>query len=618
MKRILLASLVSLIGASNAPAQIPLEIDFDRIERPWHVPEVGEVIPNGATFAGADTDLICGAFIPNHDGRSAVVVRGGTAYLSFQPASFDHMVPVTMPGTLAPGGAKLGTLAAIDGGADRIAALTNLGLEIWRYDDQSGFVPVAAQGPDAAFVGARRIIAGLHSIPGGPENHVLAIGPGWVRGGIIMNNDQLLTGPQISFPPMVNVLDAAPVFWTGADLPEIGVLTTAGLFVLDIAGNVIDSLAGTASDGLICTLRQAGVPALCAVVDSGSDWVLHTWPSNGSSALTSGTFGMPTGPTGITSVDLDSDNYPEIVVSAKDSVRRAFFGSATGPTLLSRLHVHDVDSNATSSLPLSNDVPMVVDDIDRDGNPDFVIQSSATNQLIVMLDALPQTVQQVSLPPTSIPDYDGLGAPEMLGQMAGVGTWAAPGTQRDLFGMRFDIPSWVPNGMALQIFVYPQANGKFSPEAIACFHYSLPGGAADHKFDVLVPVGRHSVLSVGESHSYVFEARLIDMLGNSPVEATKPSLCQYDVYESMIGDAAFESQLNPTHQGGWAIGLMGLSLQEWNNNSFSPYADPFDPDTGSPPSRYIGIVIPVDSIPADIELPKSIPPTSLSNGKLRL
>ena len=619
MQRILLSSLLGFLGASTALAQIPTDIDFDRIERPWLVPGAGQTFSGGATFTGADTDLICGAFIPRHNGRSAVVVRGGIAYLSFQPASFDHLVPVPIPGTMAPGVGKIGTLQAIDGGADRVAALTTQGLEVWRYDDQLGFVPVAAQGPDASFLGARRIVTGLHSISSGPENHVLAIGPGWVRGGIIMNNDQLLTGPQIDFPQSIGVLDAIPVFWTDGELPEIAVLTTIGMFVLDILGNQIDSLAGTATDGLLCTLRQGNVASLCAVVDSGSDWVLQTWLSDESPVLTSGTFTMPSEPTGITSVRLDSDSYPEMVVSAKDSVRRVFFGSAAGPTLLSRVHVHDVDSTTTSSLPLSNDVPMVIDDIDRNGNPDFVIQSSATNQLIVMLDALPQTENFVSNVTTTGDESEGLGAPGMLGQFENVGTWAAPGNQRDLFGMTFRIPSWVPNGMTVQVFVYRSDGVKFTPEVVACWHYALPLDPAGRLFDILVPVEQHSELNPGEAHRYMFECNLIGVEGVSTVEETKPVICQFDLYydSSQLDSVQFFQDLNETYLSTWVIETGSLLQEDWNEDSFTVFADPFDPTT-SLPSRYIGTVVPVGSMPAEIELPKSIGPTSLSNGKLRL
>ncbi|MFN3242869.1 MAG: hypothetical protein ACE37K_15315 [Planctomycetota bacterium] len=466
--------LLPLILAAPLVSQ---ELQFYRTERDWP-----------ASMTGVSASLVAGQHVPDHVGRSVLLMRAGQAYLSFQPLQFDHFAAVGTPAALAatalPSARQLAPLPNHDGTAsDRVAAVVAGGVDLWRYDNGQ-FVSVA--GGEAAYAGAVQIRSGVHHTAGGPENHFVAFTDSWVQGGVHMADDTIVPGPRIPTPANTTVWDVATVDWVAGGMPEIVVLSSAGIFVLDFLGNALASQAFPVfGRGSLCAIDQGGTPGVTAVIPTGSgQWFARTWQAGSTTTWDSPTFLLPSIPNGIVAAQLTDDAYSDVVVSCTDHLERVMIGTANGPTWQNGYYLRKHDPSATPSHTAS-----VLDDIDRDGELDLVLQADGSEQLVVvadfaeqMHDHTGQLFAKAPVPTLSSPEIRGL-----VTDPAYLTSWQFPQNHAALI-VRFDLPTGLNDQMEVRCYQYGMQGDVVDTSSVTTYYADLPTGASGGTFDMMIPV----------------------------------------------------------------------------------------------------------------------------------
>ncbi|MFK7742478.1 MAG: hypothetical protein AB8H80_19350 [Planctomycetota bacterium] len=522
----LLASLPLL--AASLQAQIRIDAEYTAIS--WPSPSA-----SAPTFAGPDRAMICGQFVPGHLGPCAVVVRDQHLYMSFQPLMFPGIMAAGAPTVLA-GSRSIAALRRNDD-ADLVAALEPGGLRIWGYDPAIGFDPVAASASvNGDFAGATRLDTGTHIAGGGAtEHHVIASNTSWVRCATMDSSLAVTAAPIVSMAAGVTLFDARAIDWVAGGLPEVALLTSTGVVVIDHLGNplAVGVGSGSPTEGHLITMRNNSAPMICVATHGTGSWNLSSWVAGSSSGTLTmasayvipGTgSGSGVDVTGLDKVDLVDDAMPEVVVSCTDSLRRVFFGSTTGPAPHSAgaVEIEDVDPASLPVTPLANNAPARFYDIDRNGNVDMVIPSTASDELVIIHDILPQ-VQWILLSNDTDGTLTGtVSDPRALGRIDDAGGWAfdvhAEHDNDDGLALRLTLPSGVTADHALQVYSYDLVNGVPQLSTVDAFKYPLASDFQAVDFVVPVPVSTSSMM---------FEVNLVGENGLQG-QSTMPVLLRYD------------------------------------------------------------------------------------------
>jgi len=616
MKPLSLLLLSTLCAAAGAQAPLPT---YQSLALDWTTNE-----------PGVTTCVTSGAFVPGHPGRSAVALRGGALYWAFEPTIFPSIAAIPTPLAAGQTLVTVAALPSVDDGADRLAVVTSAGFDVWEYT-AGAFVSCSGGTPLAGFVGATELRCGVHKVSGVEQNHVLAIGPNWVRGVVVLADDTTFAGAPTTIAGGQTLLDGAILQWVAGDLPEVAVLTTSGMFVFDVFANSVASTPFTCTVGKLCGTTTSGNRALCAVTDSGSDYILRTWQVGGT-VTPSTTFPMPAPPVGIFSIDRDTGTQRDIGVSSTDSVLRCFRGGGAGPLGGADLHeVNIIDPAGLPANPTANDVRPVVDDVDYDGYLDIVFSHRATDQLLILNSVLPDFVTG------ALDEPDPGFAKSPMGQPTGLfsspdANWAFPSAMQsvphDAAGVRIRLPDWVTDEYVLRVVRYPvsDVDGKVDMSALGVYDYPLQTSYAQHDFDVLVPVEERAGLLTTQRVHEMLEFMIVG-ISNKKGDASPPALLDYWVIggtslaDENQWDAAFAAYAG--WNWGWPIGWpidIGPDGDAWFNSANVPGVPPpvTDPGTGDPPiptaSRYIGVIVAVDivlsddlpSLPANAEITSSM------------
>lgn len=610
MKPLSLLLLSTLCGAALAQAPLPT---YESLALDWTTNE-----------PGTTTCVTSGAFVAGHPGRSAVAVRGGALYWAFEPTVFQRIAAVPTPLTAGQTLVTVAALPSIDHGPDRLAVVTSAGFDVWEYTG-GAFVSCSGGTPLAGFVGATELRCGVHKISGVEQNHVLAIGPNWVRGVVVLADDTTYPGALTTIAAGQTLLDGAILQWVAGDLPEVGVLTTSGMFVFDVFANSVASTPFTCTVGKLCGTTTSGNRALCAVTDSGSDYILRTWQVGGT-VTPSTTFPMPAPPVGIFSIDLDVGTQRDIVVSSTDSVLRCFRGGGAGP--LGGADLHEVNIVDPANLPApatANDVRPVVDDVDYDGYLDVVFSHRATDQLVILNSVLPDFVTKALDEPDPGHAKDPMGQPRGLFSNASA-NWAFPSSMQsvtlDGVGVRVDLPNWVTDEYVLRVARYPVVDGKAVLTASGVYDYPLQTTYAERDFDVIVPVDERA----GETEVHEMLEFMIVGINNQKGDASPSQVIDYwvtggtDLATEIWWDDAFAFYLGWIWPMGWPIDI-GPDSSMWFNGSVPAEPSPVtDPGNGDPPIptafRYIGVIVAVDIVLSD-DLPSLPTNETITTGMIR-
>jgi len=572
------------------------ELTFQRTERDWP-----------AVYAGTSASLVAGAFVPDHVGRSAVLMRGGQAYMSFQPLQFDHFAAVATPAALAStpllSARQLATLPNHDGtAADRVAAVVAGGVDLWHYVNGQ-FVSV--QGVDAAYAGAVELRSGVHQMPGGAENHFVAFTDTWVQGGVHMADDTIVPGPRIPTPANTTVWDVATVDWVAGGMPEIVVLSSAGLFVLDFLGN---SLAmqpfPVVGRGALCAIDQAGTPGVTAVIPTGTgQWLARTWQSGSATTWDSPTFLLPSIPTGIVAAQLTDDSYSEVLVSCTDNLERVMVGTIDGPTWQNGYYIEKSDPSATADHTAS-----ILDDIDRDGEPDLIVQSDGGNHLVVIGSVPEQMATFSGLSYNKLP-VPMLSSPDMravISEDLSVNHSMFASTDNGLL-VRFALPAGMGNQMEIHCYQYDMVGAVVLPAVVGSYYATVPPGSSDKDFEMLIPVPppQHGVVV-----SRYLEFTLVDNANDAAMSSTRSVFGRYTVYDKNVeASLLIANQLIP---GGnlWLL-KAALYLDIWEEPAHDPETVLHPVQNSSVHARYVGAYEATDELEGDLQEPEGAPPIAI-------
>jgi len=358
------AVVTAILPAPQDPP--PPLLDVVRVEHAWP-----------AAMTGPSSDVAVGAFVGGHPGRSAVTVRNGSLVLSFQPAVVEQFVPVGWSGIAA-----IATIPGMDGRRDRLAAVSAAGLHVLKLGE-AGFVNANA-GPLASWADSIDVKCAVFGSGAAATTLFLGIAPNAVRVAMLGASDAAVPIVAVPLPAPGQVLDAVLMDWWVGGLPEIVALTTSGLFVLNLAGTVEESMPGTTDAGKLAVLHGMPVPSVLQVTRQGSQWRVDTVSSG--NVLAGGFLTLARPLVGLALTELNGDSYADAVVSTGESVRHVLLGSAQGPQAESsgRVDIADVAPTTPLSPLVDNLANLVVDDIDLDGRHDFVIAQQAANELVVI------------------------------------------------------------------------------------------------------------------------------------------------------------------------------------------------------------------------------------------
>ncbi|MEO0481354.1 MAG: hypothetical protein AAF196_17940 [Planctomycetota bacterium] len=618
MKHVILVA--ALAGPVTAQAtQLPDAITA----RTWPTFDAA-IHPPTSNFSGTSSSLVMGGFVPHHPGRCAVLRRGGSYYLSFQPASVNHFAEVIFPAApaatplLSP--RQLATLPSHDGGTDSLALISTDGLEVLRYDGL-GFAPLNG-GPDDSFEGAYEIRSSVHQSPTGPQNYVVTFNSEWVQAGQVASDGTVIASTRIYAPPGAEVRDATAIDWAPGGFPEIGILTSTGIFVCDALGNLIAFESSTSERGRICTIDITSTPALCAFVQESGQWKTRTWAPGASATVDSSPFTLPQNPTGIVPADVTRDGHSELIVSIPNEQEVILLGTAQGPIwaeggLFLEKHAPSATQNRTIA---------VVDDLDRDGDPDLIAQCDASNQLVLYSDigqhvsgAVGTPFLESNAPQLTQPSMRGIVESEDLPtDLAGV----LPADSIGLV-MRFELPLQLEDHMEIRCYFYRSEGKKLYPDIEEAWGAPVINAQPGGVMDVLVPAPES--LSGSADVERIIEFILFDTSTGEPAKSTVSLFGRYLGSGDSKEENFFLERRLDQDQSVWLLADYLLSPETGNTLLFDDVWGLIDIVVGTflgPTSNplanrsvYLGTYEPTSELDAEAEKPSGKPaspiPTSL-------
>lgn len=571
-----------LLTALSAQTPVLPPLELERIERPWP-----------SAFAGTDTDVACGRFVAEHPAMSAVVVRNGQLYLWFGPAHFAHCVTTGVSGVGA-----IATVPSTNADPDLLAVATPAGLRLLRYVGGTFVDALPGQGVQTAWAGTRDLESAVF---GGsqPIRCLLAHGIDWVRATLVDDAGTLLPPLSFSAPPGVTVFDVTLVDWVPGGLPEIAVLLSTGTCVLAADGTFVTGFPQAAVGGVIQALPRNAVPTFAQARNFGGVWRIETFVSQGTFAPIDGGV-LPVGQPviGLAAFDANGDAFRDLVVSTGESLRRVLVGRPEGFSAASahRVDFLDVDAADLPTSPLSNQAPLCVCDMDRDGNDDFVVAQRPTDQLVVTIRVRPQ-LQFAML---GFQDEGGtlpsLAFTLPLGVSPGIGLPGEDLTGNVVLFLRLELPGVLMPNTALDAIVYPRfvqgatpaAGDPASLASIAHLRYAVPAGSEGKSFSLMLPLPETDVYApaMGNVPRFVVEFSLVEATAGKPLKGSAPVFV-----EAAFGNPPWSQMLgilDPSSEGPawWLDEILQLLLEVWNAGL---------PPTGSvgepPDARYFGAVV---------------------------
>ncbi len=598
---------IAVLSGSFAIAQGPIvpPLLLERIERPWP-----------ATMPGVDTSLACGRFVADHPGRGVVVVRDGRLHFWFAPANLDLCVATDFTGAQA-----ICTVPSMDASPDLLAVSTAAGLRMLRWNGDTFVDAFQGQGAIADWIDARDFATFV--APTLSSRLLLARAPGWVRCTIVDPGG--FVQPGIVFPAPITqaVLDAEYVNWVPGGLPEVAVLTTAGTFVLDASGNVLAAYAQTAAGGVLKAVNRNDPPVLVQIRQLGVDWRVETFfPTGPFTPVDGGLLPVSRPVIGVGVCDINGDAWADLVVSTGESLRRILLGRSEGfsATTAYRIDFFDVEEQAPGPQA-PNLSPLVVDDIDRDGNQDFVVAHRNSNQLVVTYRVRPQ----VQLAVFQIQDEGGtvpsLTFAKTLGGTRDVPLPIPNWSEQYVHFPQVQLPTQLPANAAVDAIVYrrpvgpdetPTPDDEAHLGAIAHFRYPVASTVGGQLFDLMLPIHEAQVFAadMGPAARFVVELCVIeDVPGKAPV-STAPIFLECAVnYDLYVGGSELEAYLDASllPPPWWAHDLL-FDENGWNNGVQSANSVTETPTD----ARYFGVVVALKEPKAGGK--PSAPPPSTGNG----
>jgi hypothetical protein len=407
-------------------------------------------------------------------------------------------------------------------------------------------------------------------------------------------------------------------------MPELAVLTTGGTYVLAADGTVLSAYAQPATGGILKALHRDTPPSFVQLRNTGTEWRVETFLPQGTFApVDGGTLPVQSPVIGLGAFDVNGDAFTDLIVSTGESLRRILVGHSGGFSTATSYRVDflDVDAGDLPASPAPNLSALVVDDIDRDGNQDFVVAQRQTNRLVVTYRVRPQL--QFLLSGTT--DEGGTEATvkfvSALGGSLGTEEMDIHDPEHhSVFFLRLRLPPQLPPNATVDAIVYRRPNaGPSSPPSaadpanlhgIAHYRYPIPIGNEDHLFDVMLPVetGEFESLDMQPAPRFLVEFCVIENVANQPPKSTAPMFAECAWKGTVPNWNDLMDVLDPSWVGlpWWANEILFLSTT-WTSG--------IDPDatTITPPdARYFGVVVALKE--PKVTGKPSAPPATAGNG----
>ncbi|MBX3461572.1 MAG: hypothetical protein KF830_00230 [Planctomycetes bacterium] len=581
-----LSALACPLFAASLAAQSPIvpAFELERIERQW---------PTASP--GTDTHLACGRFVAGHPARGAVVVRNSRLHLWLAPAHFDHCVPTSFLGA-----GSIATIPSAAAAPDLLAVATEAGLRVLRYAGGTFVDAAPGQGALPAWTGARDLDVLTLAAPL-PMTYVLAHAPGWIRVAIVDADGTV--SPSLAFPapPGITVLDADLIDWVPGGAPEIVAVLSNGTFVLDGNGTVLAAAAQPADAAVVAPLRTNPTPAFAQARELGGVWRIETFAATGSFVpIDGGTLPVASAVLGLATFDANGDAWTDLVVSTGESTRRILVGRAEGFSAASahRIDFLDVDAADLPPIPLPNRASLYVDDIDRDGNDDFVVCHRDTGRLVVTTRVRPQ----VQFAAYGIEDEGGTQATlEFLTPLAGAQNLATlpvdDAANQTVYVARIKLPTTLLPSQALDAIVYPRPMVGTEPlpddpadlQAAVHVRFALPPDSAGKRFDFLLPVPTDllSAPAMGPNPRVLVEFTLVEAAIEQPQTSTAPVFAEFARNPWMLKFEDLLLTLDPAADASWWFDECIELPVDWATAGMEPTGDSVPP----PDARYFGAVV---------------------------